>query len=139
MLGYSQNHNNAVGAAYLLLEKLDGVPLSDQWFSMDNKNRVKIMKQIVDIEKRFMTIVLPASGSIYYRKDLDSSQFAIPLPGQSEVPSSDQLVVGPTAQHAWWYKERALLAIDRGPCMLLFTVTFIISICHAGNGTNLDP
>lgn len=97
------------------------------------------MKQIVDIEKRFMTIVLPASGSIYYRKDLDSSQFAIPLPGQSEVPSSDQLVVGPTAQHAWWYKERALLAIDRGPCMLLFTVTFIISICHAGNGTNLDP
>ena len=96
------------------------------------------MKQIVDIKKQFITIVLPASRSIYYLIDLDSSQFAIPLPGQSEVPLSDQLVVSPTAQHAWWYKERVLLAIDRGPCMLLFTVIRVFSICHAVNSTDLD-
>ena len=30
VLGYSQNHNNPVRTEYLLLEKLDRVPLSDQ-------------------------------------------------------------------------------------------------------------
>ncbi|RAL11755.1 phosphotransferase enzyme family protein [Aspergillus homomorphus CBS 101889] len=98
VLGYSQDHKNAVGTAYLLLEKLEGIPLSDQWFGMDNKNRVKIM-----------------NGSFYYRKDLDLSQHAIPISGQPVVPSSDQIVIDPTAQHQWWYKERALLDIDRGP------------------------
>lgn len=30
VLGYSQDHKNPAGAAYLLLERLDGAPLGDQ-------------------------------------------------------------------------------------------------------------
>lgn len=37
VLGYSQGHKNPVGAAYLLLERLEEVPVSDQCFSMDNQ------------------------------------------------------------------------------------------------------
>lgn len=73
-LGYSADTTNPVGAEYLLLEKLEGEPLSGQWFSMDNKTRVKIMRQIIDLERRFMTILFPASGSLYYRRDLEASQ-----------------------------------------------------------------
>jgi len=113
VLGYSPDHTNPVGTEYLLLEKLDGTPLSDQWFTMDNKTRVKITRQIVDVEKQFMSISLPASGSLSYRRDLGESEFAIPL---SEQSASDQIVVGPTAQFEWWYRERALLDVDRGPC-----------------------
>ncbi|KAJ9374479.1 hypothetical protein DTO282F9_1375 [Paecilomyces variotii] len=112
VLGYSPDHTNPVGTEYLLLEKLDGTPLNDQWFTMNNKTRVKIMRQIVDVEKQFMSISLPASGSLYYRRDLGESEFAIPL---SEQSASDQIVVGPTAQFEWWYRERALLDVDRGP------------------------
>ncbi|KAJ6190848.1 hypothetical protein N7519_000869 [Penicillium mononematosum] len=61
VLGYSPDHANTVGAEYILLEKTDGTPLSDQWFSIDTKTRVKIMKQIVEAEKQFMSIRFPAN------------------------------------------------------------------------------
>ncbi|KAF9249575.1 hypothetical protein DTO006G1_6644 [Penicillium roqueforti] len=107
VLAYSPDQTNPVRTEYILLERLEGIPLSDQWFSMDTKTRVKIMRQIVNMERRFMSIHFPASGSLYYRRDLDSSQHFIPI--------SDDIVVGPTVQHEWWYQERASLEVDRGP------------------------
>ncbi|OJK01753.1 hypothetical protein ASPACDRAFT_51502 [Aspergillus aculeatus ATCC 16872] len=91
VLAYSPDQTNAVGAEYILLERLEGIPLSAQWYSMDTKTRVKLMRQIVDVERRFMSIRFPASGSLYHRCDLGSSQRVIPV--------SDDIVVGPTAQH----------------------------------------
>lgn len=117
VFAYSPDQTNAVGAGYMLLEKLEGIPLSDQWFSMDTKTRVKVMRQIVDMERRFMSIQFPASGSLYHRRDLDSSQHSIPV--------SDDIVVGPTAQHEWWYRERASLEVDRGPCKSSSTSAYI--------------
>ncbi|KAL3474616.1 kinase-like domain-containing protein [Aspergillus californicus] len=114
VLTYSPDPTNPVGAEYIILEKMDGTPLSAQWFSMDNKARVKIMKQIVQLESRFMALRFPASGSLYYRRDLINLQSSISLRGQAE-PRPDDMVVGPTAQHGWWYKDRALLDVDRGP------------------------
>lgn len=35
------------------------------------------MRQIVDVERRFMSIHFLASGSLYHRRDLDSSQHVI--------------------------------------------------------------
>ncbi|KAI9040990.1 aminoglycoside phosphotransferase family protein [Aspergillus affinis] len=107
ILAYSADRSNAVGAEYIVLERLRGKPLSNQWFSMDTKTRVKIMRQIVDVERRFMGIRFPASGSLYHRRDLETSRHVIPV--------SDDIVVGPTAQHEWWYQERTSLEIDRGP------------------------
>ncbi|KXG46408.1 Aminoglycoside phosphotransferase [Penicillium griseofulvum] len=107
VLAYSPDRTNAVGSEYILLEKIEGIPLSDQWFSMDNKTRVKVMRQIVDVESRFMSIHLPASGSLYHSHDLHDSQYSIPV--------SADIVVGPTARHEWWYRERASLEVDRGP------------------------
>lgn len=117
VFAYSPDQTNAVGAGYMLLEKLEGTPLSDQWFSMDTKTRVKVMRQIVDMERRFMSIQFPASGSLYHRRDLHSSQHSIPV--------SDDIVVGPTAQHEWWYRERASLKVDRGPCKSSSTSAYI--------------
>ncbi|KAL1851184.1 hypothetical protein Plec18170_006508 [Paecilomyces lecythidis] len=116
VLGYSPDRTNPVGTEYLLLEKLEGVPLSEQWFTMDNKTRVKIMRQIVDIEKRVMSIPLPASGSIYYRCDLKSSGSAISITTEP-FPTRDGFAIGPSSQLEWWYRERALLDVDRGPCI----------------------
>ncbi|CAG8390050.1 unnamed protein product [Penicillium salamii] len=112
VLAYSADQMNAVGTEYILLERLEGTPLSDQWFSMDTKTRVKVMRQIVDLERQFMSISFPASGSLYHRRDLDSSQRFVPV--------SDDIVVGQTAQHEWRYRERGSLEVDRGPCKSSF-------------------
>ena len=107
VLAYSPEQTNAVGIEYILLEKLEGITLSNQCFSMDTKTRVKIMRQIV-VVRRFMSIHFPASGSLYHRHDVDGSQHFIPV--------SDDIVVGLTAQHEWCYQERASLDVDCGPC-----------------------
>ncbi|PKX99465.1 uncharacterized protein P174DRAFT_469303 [Aspergillus novofumigatus IBT 16806] len=98
VLAYSADEPNPVGAEYIMLEKLEGVPLSERWFSMDNKSRAKIMKQIVEVERRVMKTPLPASGRLFYRRALAESQLIVPIPGQS-----DQIVLGPTVQYEWWY------------------------------------
>lgn len=137
VLAYSADESNPVGAEYIILEKLDGIPLSEQWFSMDNKSRAKIMKQIVEVEKKFMMIPFPASGSLFYRKDLGESQLIVPIPGQSNRPEPDQVVLGPTVQHGWWYRERNLLDVDRGPCMHRTSPPFLgfIGIQYTNEGT----
>lgn len=117
VLGYSLDRTNPVGTEYTILEKIDGTPLSEQWFSMDNKTQVKIMRQIIDNEIRFMSSRFPASGSLFFRRDLKKSPFTVTLSEQSDVSAADQLVVGPTVQYEWWYRERALVDVDRGPCI----------------------
>jgi aminoglycoside phosphotransferase (APT) family kinase protein len=77
VLAYSLDQTNPVGNEYVILERLEGTPLSDQRFSMDTKTRVNIMRQIVDVERRFMSIHFLVNGSLYYRRDLDSSQRVI--------------------------------------------------------------
>ncbi|PGH21522.1 hypothetical protein AJ80_03190 [Polytolypa hystricis UAMH7299] len=140
VLAYSCDRSSPVGAEYLVLEKIDGRPLSDQWFTMDNKTRVKVMRQIVDVETRFMGLTLPASGSLYYRRDLMPSYHGIPVSAAFQDP--DQIVVGPTAQHAWWYGERALLESDRWPFELrpFFRVDLylLLTFCIIKGSTFLD-
>lgn len=116
VLAYSCDDANPVGAEYLVLEKIEGRQLSDRWFTMDMKSRVKIMRQIVDAETRFMNLSFPASGSLYYQGDLKESDRVHPIADRPQ--GNDEFVVGPTAQYEWWYEERAQLDADRGPCEL---------------------
>nr|POE99346.1 altered inheritance of mitochondria protein 9, mitochondrial [Quercus suber] len=113
VLDYSPVAANPVGTEFILLEKIKGTPLSEQWFSMETKVLAKVMKQIIDLEQKFMKISLPASGSLYFRSDLRSTERSVPL-HESSI-GHEEIVIGPTAQYSWWYRERAKLEVDRGP------------------------
>ncbi|GAD91760.1 hypothetical protein PVAR5_0334 [Paecilomyces variotii No. 5] len=99
-----------VGSECIIMEKLDGTPLGDIWYSMTPREQHNIMKQIVEWETRFMSSEFLAYGSLYYRKDLPSEK-RIPLSNQDDV----EFCVGPTAHYSWWHDERSTLNIDRGP------------------------
>lgn len=109
VLGYSVN-DNPVGAEYILMEKLPGRPIGDAWFDLSEQQRHKVILQIVRLEKKLFTIKLPASGSIYYTRDLSPGIPRIDLAG----PDSG-LCIGPYAALHWWVGQRGNLDIDRGP------------------------
>ncbi|KAF2258095.1 hypothetical protein CC78DRAFT_587545 [Lojkania enalia] len=109
VLGYSVN-DNAVGAEYILMEKLPGRPIGDAWFDLSEQERLKVLLQIVKLEIKLFTIGLPASGSMYYARDLSPSTPKINIPG-----SDGELCIGPYAALRWWFGERGDLDIDRGP------------------------
>ncbi|KAB8349796.1 hypothetical protein FH972_023809 [Carpinus fangiana] len=113
VLGYDTTVHNPVGVEYILLEKISGTSLGDRWFEMSNRSRKRIIEQIINIEKRIFQIHFPASGSLYHRQDLTDGERYSHVTGASS--SLDEVVVGPIAQHEWYYKERAELKVDRGP------------------------
>ncbi|KAF1997562.1 hypothetical protein P154DRAFT_547352 [Amniculicola lignicola CBS 123094] len=109
VLGYSVG-DNAVGAEYIFMEKLPGKCIGDTWFDLSEQERFKVLLQIVKLEAKLFTIELPASGSIYYTRDLSPGTPKIDIPG-----SDGELCIGPYAALRWWFGERGDLDIDRGP------------------------
>ncbi|KAL8644843.1 MAG: hypothetical protein Q9210_007042 [Variospora velana] len=109
---YSTTSRNPVGAEYIIMEKVAGKSLRTCWDSMARDDRFDILDQLVQIEAALFAIKLPASGSIYHRKDLDLETSTLPIRGLSE---DADFCVGPNALSTWWLDERADLILDRGP------------------------
>ncbi|PYI30386.1 kinase-like protein [Aspergillus indologenus CBS 114.80] len=108
--GWCSTAANPVGAEYIIMEKLDGTPLGDKWFSLTPKEYHQVMKQIIEWETRLMSLQFPASGSLYYSKDLSSASRI-----QLADPNATAFCIGPTAHYGWWHDKRDLLNVDRGP------------------------
>ncbi|KAF2760915.1 hypothetical protein EJ05DRAFT_434941 [Pseudovirgaria hyperparasitica] len=101
---------NPVGSEYMIMERVSGTAIGDSWFDLSEKERLKVLLQIVELEAKLFALQLPASGSIYYARDLS------PNCPKIYIPNSDgQLCIGPYAGESWWFGERGDLDIDRGP------------------------
>ncbi|PWY83761.1 hypothetical protein BO94DRAFT_557614 [Aspergillus sclerotioniger CBS 115572] len=109
---WCSTESNPVGAEYIIMEKLDGTPLGEIWYSMTQNERRSIMKQIIEWETRLTSLKFPAYGSLYYRKDLPSEE-NVPLPKVNEQDAG--FYMGPITHYKWWLGERSTLKIDRGP------------------------
>lgn len=113
---YSATPHNPVGTEYIFMEKVQGKALREIWLDMTPKDTRKLVSQVVKMESLLFSIKLPANGSIYYKRDLNPQTESIDIP----VPDgSNSFCIGPDARYRWWYRERANLPIERGPCKLL--------------------
>ncbi|KZF25763.1 kinase subdomain-containing protein [Xylona heveae TC161] len=112
--GYSCDAHNPVGAEYILMEEAPGRLLGDIWFSLSEKDRIKILSEIVDNEAKLFKIDFPAYGSIFYDKDVPSG-----MGRETFQPSSsaEPFCIGPDASFKFWFEERSALDIQRGPSM----------------------
>ncbi|KAL8788913.1 MAG: hypothetical protein Q9213_001436 [Squamulea squamosa] len=109
---YSASSQNCVGTEYMIMEKVGGRVLQQSWYSMTPNERYKIIEQIVQMEATLFSINFPASGSIYYKKDLDANVKSVDI---SAPDDPAEYCIGPNASASWWYKERADMDLDRGP------------------------
>lgn len=113
VFAYSVDDNNPVGAEYIIMEKVVGYELGNLWYSMTESQRLKAVFQVVKLEALLFSINLPASGSIYYKRDLPSGVNCTEIQVSGTV---DQFCIGPDAHYKWWHNERSALSIERGPC-----------------------
>lgn len=70
ILDYSMTSNNPVGSEYIIMEKITGQALGSLWYDLSEKQRVKLVGEVVKVEAKMFAIELPANGSIYKREDL---------------------------------------------------------------------
>ncbi|OSS50250.1 hypothetical protein B5807_04729 [Epicoccum nigrum] len=92
------------------MEKLCGQPIGDNWYNLSEQQRLQVLHDIVKLESKLFSIQLPASGSIYYTRDLDRS-----TPKVNVFEPNGQFCVGSYTGLRWWYGKRAELKLDRGP------------------------
>jgi hypothetical protein len=116
VLDYSTTKENPVGAEYIIMDKAYGEELGDRWFSLPDLERAKLIGRLSKIEEVLFSIPLPASGSIFYRKDLDPS---VPV---EDIPETE-FRVGPSVEQRWWQDRRDQIPIFRGPCKSIYRTT----------------
>jgi hypothetical protein len=111
---YSATPENVAGTEYLFMELVSGTNLGDVWHDLPEKARIRAVKNIVEMESRLFSLSFPASGSLFYTKDLPVEFNRIDVPIANAVRDA-RFCVGPDTRLGLWYGRRLDLQIDRGP------------------------
>lgn len=102
------------------MEKQAGLVLTDVWERLKGKQKVRILDQIVDIERRLAATELGNYGSLYYKLDLDPSYPPLLYrDAAGKEVRSQTFAVGPTNHRSFFDFGRGQLDIERGPCKYL--------------------
>ncbi|KLO16686.1 protein kinase subdomain-containing protein PKL/CAK/Fmp29 [Schizopora paradoxa] len=107
--GYSPTTENSAGTEYIFLQYLEGISFSSVFYTMDEGEIISVLRQIAELERKFMSINFPAGESLYFTEDLKYIKAA-------GVPTHDEdFSVGPETSSPLWSGRRGLLDVDRGP------------------------
>ena len=107
---------NPVGSEYMIMEKAQGSPLQNTWYSMTMGERLQMVENVVLLERKLFDISLPACGSIYFKDDLPAATPVVAIPGRADDKASSKFCIGPSMEGSWWYSKRDKLGADMGPC-----------------------
>lgn len=105
---------NAVGVEYIVMEKASGVKLGDIWWSLNAKEMLKVITQLVQYEAKLLQTPLSSYRSIYFAGFLSGQQL------RNSSDNSDRWCIGPIADPSYWHDGRSELEINRGPCKCIY-------------------
>ncbi|KAF2433867.1 phosphotransferase family protein [Tothia fuscella] len=121
VLAYSTTADNPVGSEYIIMEEAKGTQLSEVWEYMDVKDQLVIITELVTIDQKFLSASLNRHGALYYKKDsfpgCETAQVTASIMDSLRADVEKRFVIGPTVEREFWEKQRADMAIDRGPSM----------------------
>ena len=103
---YSTDASNAVGAEYIIMEKMRGRSLGEVWFTLSEANRIKVISEVVAMEAKLFSIELPAYGSIFHATDIPPGSLGVPIPS---VCCEAKLQIGPDTSLKHWFEGRSTI------------------------------
>jgi hypothetical protein len=123
---------NSVGAEYMILEKVLGVPSQQRWAHIAKGPQVfPLLYGVFDIERKFELAPFSQIGSLYFRDDVPADLQKRPLfyddDGSFSENGDNGLLkrldaakekyrVGPIIDRQWWRGARSQTIYDHGPC-----------------------
>ncbi|KAL1989377.1 hypothetical protein VTN96DRAFT_139 [Rasamsonia emersonii] len=112
VLAWSADSENAVGAEYIIMEKIPGVALSERWETMNTMQHYKIIERIVEMEKELGSLEFPAYGSLYLRDSVSDRFRCYPLP--PALDPDGLFCIGPALKRGL-EREGSNMSLDMGP------------------------
>lgn len=116
----SKTSENSIGAEYIIMEKIEGVPLRVNWDAMAFDKKVVVVRTLAKYQKAWMAHTFNQYGSLYYAGDAPASlgQPTFSYCDENSVETQDKrFVIGPTVHRHTIDFGRAQVDFYRGPCM----------------------
>ncbi|CAI7641051.1 unnamed protein product [Penicillium discolor] len=110
----SQAKSHPVGAEFILMDKVKGVPLSQIWSTMQLQQRLKVIIAMTSLQKKWLSVSFSHYGSLYYAGDAQSSAGSQYVKDGMAVKQSG-FDIGPATGRDWFDADRLSLDIERGP------------------------
>lgn len=79
---YSTDANNPARTEYIFMEVMRGTNLGNIWYDLGEKARIKVVERLVELESRLFSLDFPASGSLFYTRDLDPKWNPVRMPSE---------------------------------------------------------
>ncbi|EIT76082.1 hypothetical protein AO1008_02241 [Aspergillus oryzae 100-8] len=119
------SESNPVGAAYILMERVNGRQLSEVWATLSEKQRFGLVKSLVEIERKFVNTIFTGIGSLYYKDACPNSYDAV---DKTQLPilkqeAASRFVIGQTTERSFCADERQEQGV-RGPCTCFHDAAF---------------
>jgi len=67
---WSSRADNAVGAEYVIMEKMTGVQLSEVWKNMKLVDKMQLRLNLASYQEIWLSISFRQFGGLYYKEDL---------------------------------------------------------------------
>ncbi|OJD27490.1 hypothetical protein ACJ73_01103 [Blastomyces percursus] len=129
---WSAHVDNPVGAEYIIMEEASGTKLEDVWDKLPLEDRIAIMKNLVLIENKLLSVSFSNYGNLYYSSEPISSATAAEVVNDTspEIKSEvkRRFYIGPVVDRDFWSKERSVMNIDRGPWKLC--QDYVVALAH---------
>ncbi|TVY87766.1 Altered inheritance of mitochondria protein, mitochondrial [Lachnellula willkommii] len=107
---------NAVGAEYIIMEKVNGIPLDHVWARLGMEQKLEIIKSIARCQKNWMRANFSQFGSLYFTQDLENGDGVSYTDAQGSELTDDRFSIGPSVGRHCFDDGRAEISFDRGPC-----------------------
>ncbi|RAQ56268.1 hypothetical protein COH21_006999 [Aspergillus flavus] len=111
VFSWSSDDSNPVGAEYIIMEKVAGVPLFEQWGKMAEIEKLELIKNLTKLEAQLAAIRFPAYGGLY--RSLQCQEL------------NGSICIGPSCGRSFSTDSAAVLStqsekLDYGPFLPLF-------------------
>jgi hypothetical protein len=113
----SQAQSTEVESEFIIMEKVNGLPLTGLWETVDQED---LVTKIAQLHRPLLDLRFTHYGSLYYKSDIDIS-----YPSTADfleletVPAGVDIspfCMGPIARRDFWEDDRISMDVDRGQC-----------------------
>ncbi|GAD96739.1 phosphotransferase enzyme family protein [Paecilomyces variotii No. 5] len=111
MHGISRAGSHSVGAEFIIMDKADGVPLSQVWGTLKLPQKLQVLVAITRLQKQWLSVSFSHYGSLYYTKDVrpPAGNYYVK---DGEVIRDSEFAIGSATGRDWFDAGRSVLDLE---------------------------